>query len=177
MPDDREWSDDDVRGLLTAWAAALESGDYARTTRVLRSGDAYCCLGVLCDVAIERGLLAAEWADPVTEAERGLVCRPGKSDGKVLRLLAGDGPSVATTYLPAALAEHLPIDETGCKKAGDPRWTGLVAPSQTDADGVAGSRSCCELASANDAGADFAAIARAIRADLLGETVTVEAAS
>lgn len=32
------------------WVEALRSGKYQQTTRVLRRGDSFCCLGVLCDV-------------------------------------------------------------------------------------------------------------------------------
>jgi len=32
------------------WIDALRSGDYKQTTHVLRKGNSYCCLGVLCDV-------------------------------------------------------------------------------------------------------------------------------
>lgn len=37
--------------LKAKWVAALRSGDYKQTTGVLRLGDAFCCLGVLCEVA------------------------------------------------------------------------------------------------------------------------------
>lgn len=32
------------------WAAKLESGEYEQAKGSLRDGDAYCCLGVLCEV-------------------------------------------------------------------------------------------------------------------------------
>lgn len=32
------------------WVAALRSGEYPQTTGRLRADDAYCCLGVLCDL-------------------------------------------------------------------------------------------------------------------------------
>ena len=32
------------------WAAALESGAYQQATGALRKNDAFCCLGVLCDL-------------------------------------------------------------------------------------------------------------------------------
>lgn len=39
------------------WVAALRSGDYRQANQVLRSGDSFCCLGVLCDVyAAEHGV-------------------------------------------------------------------------------------------------------------------------
>jgi len=36
--------------IKTKWVAALRSGEYAQTTEVLRNGNGYCCLGVLCDL-------------------------------------------------------------------------------------------------------------------------------
>lgn len=32
------------------WVAALASGKYRQTDHCLRSGDSFCCLGVLCDI-------------------------------------------------------------------------------------------------------------------------------
>lgn len=48
-----------------AWVAALRSGDYAQTNRVLRRDDGYCCLGVAEDVrgAAWRELPPDELAD------------------------------------------------------------------------------------------------------------------
>lgn len=50
------------------WAAALESGEYHQTTNVLQDSDGYCCLGVLCDLAIKDGLDGLRWdeADGMT---------------------------------------------------------------------------------------------------------------
>lgn len=48
--------------VIKLWVEALESGDYAQTTgRLQRTGPSdrpagYCCLGVLCDVAIKQGV-------------------------------------------------------------------------------------------------------------------------
>jgi hypothetical protein len=38
------------------WVAALRSGKYRQTKRVLADKDGYCCLGVLCEVAIQDGM-------------------------------------------------------------------------------------------------------------------------
>lgn len=38
------------------WLAALRSGKYRQTTESLNDENGYCCLGVLCEVAIENGL-------------------------------------------------------------------------------------------------------------------------
>lgn len=36
--------------IAKKWAAALRSGKYQQGVGGLKSGDAYCCLGVLCDL-------------------------------------------------------------------------------------------------------------------------------
>ena len=45
--------------IRTRWVAALRSGDYKQGWGWLRSGsDEYCCLGVLCELAVEDGVIA-----------------------------------------------------------------------------------------------------------------------
>ena len=44
-------------GIRAQWCAALRSGDYQQTTRALRRNDSYCCLGVLCDLAVRAGVI------------------------------------------------------------------------------------------------------------------------
>lgn len=36
--------------LKAKWVAALRSGEYKQGREVLRNGDQFCCLGVLCDI-------------------------------------------------------------------------------------------------------------------------------
>lgn len=43
----------DVKAL---WLTALRSGEYQQTTGTLRSPNGYCCLGVLCDLAVKAGV-------------------------------------------------------------------------------------------------------------------------
>lgn len=38
------------------WVQALRSGEYRQTKNYLSTDDGYCCLGVLCEVAIADGL-------------------------------------------------------------------------------------------------------------------------
>lgn len=47
--------------LKTAWLAALRSGDYVQTTCTLKDDTGYCCLGVLCRVALDEDLLPLEY--------------------------------------------------------------------------------------------------------------------
>jgi hypothetical protein len=41
---------DDLVAIKTRWVEALRSGRYAQGTGALRKQEAFCCLGVLCDV-------------------------------------------------------------------------------------------------------------------------------
>jgi hypothetical protein len=44
--------------IKAKWVAALRSGEYKQGTGSLRnSQNEYCCLGVLCEVAVEEGLI------------------------------------------------------------------------------------------------------------------------
>ncbi len=39
------------QAIATKWIKALRSGKYKQCKSVLRNGDSYCCLGVLCDIS------------------------------------------------------------------------------------------------------------------------------
>ena len=58
---------EDVRD---AWADALESGRYRQGRGLLRSvkGE-YCCLGVLCELAVEAGVIPPGIEDPSTDTQ------------------------------------------------------------------------------------------------------------
>lgn len=45
--------------LKAKWIAALRSGEFSQAKTRLRDGDAYCCLGVLCQVS--GGMSDSEW--------------------------------------------------------------------------------------------------------------------
>ena len=45
---------------IRAWVKALRSGRYKQTRRALRVGDAFCCLGVACDLYSKRKGVGAE---------------------------------------------------------------------------------------------------------------------
>lgn len=40
------------------WIEALRSGRYKQGKNMLRSGDKLCCLGVLCEIAVQDGVIA-----------------------------------------------------------------------------------------------------------------------
>lgn len=58
------------REVLNLWIDALESGKYQQTTQVLRRNDengeavGYCCLGVLCELAVEAGVIQPSILNP-----------------------------------------------------------------------------------------------------------------
>lgn len=40
------------------WTDALRSGEYQKARGYLRTNEGYCCLGVLCEVAVRHGIIA-----------------------------------------------------------------------------------------------------------------------
>ena len=47
-----------MRLLIDKWINALESGEYKQGKHNLRTNDdTFCCLGVLCDIAVKEGIL------------------------------------------------------------------------------------------------------------------------
>ncbi len=45
--------------IKTKWVAALRSGKYQQGTGALCTGDKFCCLGVLCNLAVNDGIIKA----------------------------------------------------------------------------------------------------------------------
>jgi hypothetical protein len=46
-------------GIRARWTAALRSGGYEQGRGALRVSDEFCCLGVLCDLAVSSGVVKA----------------------------------------------------------------------------------------------------------------------
>jgi hypothetical protein len=44
-------------GIKQKWVAALRSGDYGQGHGALRNGERFCCLGVLCELAVQDGVI------------------------------------------------------------------------------------------------------------------------
>jgi hypothetical protein len=53
--------------IKAEWVKALRSGEYEQTRGYLRHDDGYCCLGVLCDLAVKAGVIPA----PIPAAKPG----------------------------------------------------------------------------------------------------------
>lgn len=47
--------------IKAKWVAALRSGNYPQTKKVLRDSKGFCCYGVLCDLYAQEHLQEAEW--------------------------------------------------------------------------------------------------------------------
>jgi hypothetical protein len=43
-----------LRSMRDNWCKALRSGDYAQTTRYLHNDKGFCCLGVLCELNLDK---------------------------------------------------------------------------------------------------------------------------
>lgn len=46
--------------IKARWVAALRSGQYQQTEGYLQTRDGFCCLGVLCEIAVQDGVIQSE---------------------------------------------------------------------------------------------------------------------
>lgn len=128
--------DADVKGK---WLEALRSGEYEQTTGALRSTNGYCCLGVLCEVAVKNGVIPEAVPDEINVPE--------------------------TTYYYAESGSWLPdaVTEWAVLALSDPSMTMGV----TDPNGNALVEKNVTLSSLNDIyGYDFEQIANVIETHL-----------
>jgi hypothetical protein len=89
--------------IKSRWLEALRSGDYKQTTATLRSTDnGYCCLGVLCELALQEGIVRRE------DGERWSTY-----------IATGDGGGYSDCNLPEAVQEWAGIDEADPWLDGD----------------------------------------------------------
>jgi hypothetical protein len=122
------------------WTAALESGDYAQGKSELRTAeDSYCCLGVLCDLAVQAGI--AKWERRNFHG----------SDVQVwfAAPVSGDAQDSDSTFLPKFVKEWAGLDDTN-----------PTVPDPTEPDHKSG------LAMLNDDGVPFTKIADRIKEHL-----------
>lgn len=85
------------------WLAKLESGEYEQTTEYLAAGDGYCCLGVLCEIAVEDGIVFKT----LSESESEHAGRPVYSYTSKL-----DAQDSTEAVLPIAVKEWAGLEET-----------------------------------------------------------------
>jgi hypothetical protein len=62
------------------WINALESGEYPQTTGVLKDENGFCCLGVLCEIAVEDNVV--RWDEDFAHYSS-LVSDNDSSDGEL----------------------------------------------------------------------------------------------
>lgn len=140
--------------IKSEWVAALRSGDYKQTKDVLSDGQGFCCLGVLCDLAVKKG-----------------VAKFVPNDGDGVTYFTDDDEwdgDMDNTSLPSGVACWAGlVDETGCAITDprvpfpdeDLRALGVISSFKSDK-GVA------HLATLNDKGKTFVEIADLIERDL-----------
>src|SRR4051812_10826866 len=129
------------------WVAALRSGEYAQGRSALRTAvDKYCCLGVLCELAVEAGVIP-----PAVPS--GPVGNPGGVGFSVYRYgeTAGAGP--ASKYYESQYPPYVVAVWAGVNRYGDRHW------SETD------DKAPESLVSLNDTGVTFDEIADIIEAE------------
>lgn len=124
------------------WVKALESGEYAQTHEggLRDRDDKFCCLGVLCEVAVAEGVIPA----PEPPAEHGSPEDKDGRDTKWYVYLSNDGDR-DTAFLPEVVAEW----------AGIKTGNGEI-PGQGDSENPS-------LTTMNDSGWSFSEIAAVIR--------------
>lgn len=72
------------KSVKDEWVRRLRSGDYEQGMGELRFEDKYCCLGVLCVMAVEAGVIE-ETSDPMTEVFA--YGRAGSDDDRQTQML------------------------------------------------------------------------------------------
>ena len=147
------------QAIMTRWVKALRSGKYKQTREQLREADkedqptnAFCCLGVLCDLFAKEHP-SAKWLDRKT-AEDVLNLKTSGCAFSVADKAAPDGVSVSAGILPDPVMRWAGIKESN----GDFTLTDNVR--KRDLDDNQAARFADSLTNLNDdAGFNFAEIA------------------
>lgn len=100
------------------WIEALRSGEYKQGRGTLRSYDnQYCCLGVLCDIAVKHGI--ADWY-----SIQGSI---GPKNSNIIYIVAPPNADIGAeetetnhAYLPSFIAEWAGLSEDDCDWDGSP---------------------------------------------------------
>lgn len=129
--------------LKTKWVAALRSGEYEQGRSYLNRDGKYCCLGVLCELAVQEGV-----ATSIPTQGLPNVIRYGTEDS---------GYGFSSSYLPQNVAVWADVDENGHLPLTDEGtevkiYRGTGTPDQTTS----------SLAVLNDDGFTFEQIAAII---------------
>lgn len=124
--------------IKKAWTNALRSGAYRQGRLHLQTNEAFCCLGVLCDLATKAGIVGRE------------TLRLGSSTKKISFYNPSNSTDASDTHLPGCVAEWAEIE--GRHKEEDVRTPVLAS-------GV-------YLVDLNDKGMSFSEIAALLEEDL-----------
>ena len=124
------------------WVKALRSGDYKQTQGILqrtergRDGEAvgFCCLGVLCDLAVKAGIVeAVDMPEPDT-GEKGVVGYPDTGEkGVVGYRLGGDESIPSIGSLPYEVQQWAGL--TDPDEGNDPMIDGMTLSYYNDGEG------------------------------------------
>lgn len=112
---------------IRKWVDALRSGKYQQTTGKLSDGQAYCCLGVACEVAIESGLDLAKkpYGDPSKNEEKSVEYVGPDGDGS-----GGELPNAVATWLGFTYKDddedrRFPLSDPYLPSPEHPRFTAI----------------------------------------------------
>lgn len=89
--------------VKAAWVAALRSGEYKQGTNALQRGEQFCCLGVLCDIAVKQFEIQLEVAEDY-------CCDDCTPKGGASNKIAYDG---STSFLPYKVRQWANLTDDG----------------------------------------------------------------
>lgn len=131
------------------WVAALKSGEYGQANGVLRAGDGYCCLGVLCDLAEKAGVITSNAAEANgSTVQYGEAVPDGEGGTKL------NPYSSSVSYLPEAVRKWAGLDNQ------NPSFRPYASDQDPSLARYAGEQ--VWLSNENDSGKSFEHIARLI---------------
>lgn len=107
------------RQIRDRWIAALRSGQYEQGQGALNDGGRFCCLGVLCELAVADGVLARKTSG---------------NDSLVRYVVPGDPQQEATGALPPAVRQWAGINggDGDIMMSAGPRRFGVIELNDLD---------------------------------------------
>jgi hypothetical protein len=91
--------------IKAAWVSALRSGEYEQGEAALQVGNKFCCLGVLCDIAVKQFDLKLEVEKDMSGCSDDTCCDPDRP-----RPVAYNGESA---FLPSIVADWAGLEDKG----------------------------------------------------------------
>ena len=90
--------------VKTKWVAALRSGEFEQGRNRLNDGGNFCCLGVLCELAVAEGVIVKEPRHLASGQETAVVLYDGRSTQPSVKVMDWAGltqadPEVGRTTL------------------------------------------------------------------------------